>query len=149
MSAVWKPSVTVAAVIEREGKFLLVEERADGRIVFNQPAGHWEQGESLVEGCVREAMEETAYAFKPTHLLGFYTWTHPRSNVTFVRVAFTGEVGERDESRQLDKEIVRAVWLAPEEIRALAPQHRSPLVWACIEAHLSGVRYPLPVIGHY
>lgn len=145
----WKPSMTVAAVIERAGRFLLVEEEAHGEIVFNQPAGHWESGESLAQACVREVMEETAHPFTPTALLGLYTWTHPRTATTFVRVAFTGDVGAPDPLRALDREIRRAVWLDLDEIRALRPRHRSPLVMACIETYLAGTRYPLTLIAEH
>lgn len=141
--------MTVAAVIERDGKFLLVEEEAHGEVVFNQPAGHWESGESLMQACAREVMEETAHAFTPTALLGLYTWTHPQTATTFVRVTFTGDVGARDPSRALDREIRRALWLDIAEIRALQPRHRSPLVMACIDAYLAGTRYPLTLITDY
>ena len=146
---IWKPSVTVAAMIEREGNFLLVEEEIDGRIVFNQPAGHWEPGETLMEACAREAMEETAHLFEPTEVLGLCTWRKPDSNSTYVRVAFTGKVGVQDPARKLDKNIRRAVWLTLDEVRQLKAQHRSPLVMACIEKYLSGVRYPLALIAHF
>lgn len=145
----WKPSVTVAAVVERDGRFLLVEEEAGGRIVYNQPAGHWEPGESLVEACAREAMEETAYEFRPGALLGWYTWRQPETGRTFVRVAFTGDVGAHYPEQPLDDEIRRALWLSVAEIRALQAQHRSPLVMACIEDYLAGARYPLAAISHY
>jgi len=149
MSEVWKPSVTVAAVIERDGAFLLVEEEANGRIVFNQPAGHWERGESLAEACAREALEETAHHFRPDELLGVYRWHFPDADVTFLRFAFCGEVTGHEPQRQLDREIRRAVWLTPEEIRALRARHRSPLVLACVEDYLAGRRYPLDLLRHY
>lgn len=147
--SIWKPSVTVAAVIERAGKFLLVEEEVRGRIVYNQPAGHWERGESLAQACAREVMEETAHAFVPTAVLGLYTWTHPDSGTTFVRMAFTGEVGACDSARALDPDIRRALWLDLQEIRALQAQHRSPLVMTCIDRYLSGTRYPLTLIEEF
>ncbi len=145
----WKPSITVAAMIEREGNFLLVEEEIGGRTVFNQPAGHWEQGETLIEACARETMEETAHVFEPTAVLGLCTWKNPRTDSTYVRVAFTGKVGAHDATRALDKNIRRAVWLNLEEVRELQARHRSPLVMACIEKYLSGVRYPLSLIAHF
>jgi len=144
----WKPSVTVAAVIERDGRFLLVEEVADGHPVYNQPAGHWEPGETLVEACAREAVEETAHAFLPLHLTGIYRWQHAPTGTSFLRFAFCGEVGAADSRRALDAEILRAVWLAPEEIRELLPRHRSPLVMRCIEDYLAGRRFPLDLITH-
>lgn len=149
MSEVWKPSVTVAAVIERNGAFLLVEEEAHGRIVFNQPAGHWEPGETLAEACVRETLEETAYHFQPSELLGVYRWHFPGADVTFLRFAFCGGVTGHESGRTLDKEIRRAVWLTPEEIRELRDRHRSPLVLACVEDYQAGRRYPLDLIRHY
>lgn len=149
MAEVWKPSVTVAAVIERDGAFLLVEEEAHGQIVFNQPAGHWEPGETLPEACAREALEETAYRFRPTELLGVYRWHFPGADVTFLRFAFRGEVTGHEPGRELDKEIRRAVWLTPEEIRGLRARHRSPLVLACVEDYLAGRRYPLDLLRHH
>jgi ADP-ribose pyrophosphatase YjhB (NUDIX family) len=149
MSEVWKPSVTVAAVIERDGAFLLVEEEAHGRIVFNQPAGHWERGETLAEACVRETLEETAHHFRPSELLGVYRWHFADADVTFLRFAFRGEISGHEPDRPLDKEIRRAVWLTPDEIRALRARHRSPLVLACVEDHLAGHRYPLDIVRHY
>jgi NADH pyrophosphatase NudC (nudix superfamily) len=149
MSEVWKPSVTVAAVVERDGAFLLVEEEAHGRIVLNQPAGHWEPGETLAEACVRETLEETAHHFRPSGLLGVYRWHFPEADVTFLRFAFCGEITGHEPGRALDKEIRRALWLTPDEIRAQRERHRSPLVLACLEDHLAGRRYPLDVVRHY
>ncbi|HKO87294.1 MAG TPA: NUDIX hydrolase [Burkholderiales bacterium] len=149
-SEIWKPNVVVAAVAERDGKFLLVEEEVhDGRLVFNQPAGHWDPGETLVEACVRETLEETAHAFRPTALLGVFSWTLPDSDKTYLRFAFCGEVGERDPARKLDKEIRQALWLSLDEIRACRERHRSPLLMLSIERYLGGVRYPLDLIEHY
>jgi 8-oxo-dGTP pyrophosphatase MutT (NUDIX family) len=147
---IWKPNVVVAAIAERDGKFLLVEEEIEsGQLVFNQPAGHWDPGETLVEACVRETLEETAYDFKPTALVGVFGWTPPGGDKTYLRFAFCGETGAHDSHRQLDKEIHRAVWLSVEEIRACRSRHRSPLLMLCIERYLSGVRYPLDLISHY
>jgi ADP-ribose pyrophosphatase YjhB (NUDIX family) len=143
MSEVWKPSVTVAAVMERAGRFCLVEEEADGRLVLNQPAGHWEAGETLVAACERETLEETAHRFRPTHLLGVYRWHYAPRDVTFLRFAFVGEVLGEEPGRVLDREIRRVLWLEPEEIRALQDRHRSPLVMACVEDFLAGRRHPL------
>ena len=143
---IWKPSVTVAAVIERDGRFLFVEEKIDGRLVLNQPAGHLDPGESLVQACRREVMEETAHRFEPTALVGVYRWHYPAKDVTFLRFCFCGELGE-DEKRPLDKEIVRLRWLTREEIRQSAAQHRSPLVQKCVDDYLAGRRFPLEVIS--
>ena len=147
---IWKPNVVVAAIAQREGKFLLVEEEIeDGRLVFNQPAGHWDPGETLIEACARETLEETAYIFKPTALLGVFSWTPPGGDKTYLRFAFCGETGAHDPARKLDKEIRRALWLNPDEIRACRDRHRSPLIMHCIERYLSGTRYPLELIEHY
>lgn len=145
---IWKPSVTVAAVIERDGQFLLVEEEADGRRVYNQPAGHWEAGETLVEACARETLEETAWHCQARHLVGVYRWHYAPADNTFLRFTFACAALGQDVSRKLDSGIVRAVWLSTDEIRALAPAHRSPLVMRCIDDFLAGRRWPLEVITH-
>ncbi|QID18329.1 NUDIX hydrolase [Nitrogeniibacter mangrovi] len=149
MERVWKPNVTVAAVIERDGCFLLVEEETAAGLRFNQPAGHLEAGESLVEAVAREALEETAHPFRPTHLIGIYQWPRPDGEVTYLRFTFTGEPGERIAGQALDTGIVRAVWLTREEIIACRDRHRSPLVLQCVDDYLSGRRLPLDVIRHY
>ena len=148
MDGIWKPSVTVAAVMQREGRFCLVEEEVDGRLVYNQPAGHWERGETLADACSREVLEETAHRFRPTHLLGVYRWHLAPKDVTFLRFAFLGESTAAEPGRALDQEIRRVLWLTPEEIRALAPRHRSPLVMTCVDDALAGRRYPLDVLRH-
>ena len=140
--SVWTPSVTVAAVIERQGKFLLVEERIDGKLVLNQPAGHLDPGESLVEACAREVMEETAHQFEPTALVGVYRWHYPEKDVTFLRFCFKGNLAGQL-SRPLDKEIVRLHWLTAEEVQERKAQHRSPLVQRCVEDFLAGRSFPL------
>jgi ADP-ribose pyrophosphatase YjhB (NUDIX family) len=146
----WKPSVTVAAIIERDGRFLLVEEETAEGIKLNNPAGHLEQGESPVEGCAREALEETAHSFRPTELLGIYLSRSHRpgtgEDITYLRLAFRGELGAHDPRRELDIGIVRTLWMTPEEIRATVPRHRNPLVLRCVEDYLAGVRYPLSLI---
>lgn len=146
---IWKPNVTVAAVIEREGKFLLVEEETAQGLKFNQPAGHWEPNETLVQATAREALEETAWHFIPKHLLGIYRWHSDNANVTYLRFAFCGELGEHEPERTLDEGIVRAVWMTPDEIRATQDRHRSPLILRCVEDYLAGKRYPLDLITHY
>jgi ADP-ribose pyrophosphatase YjhB (NUDIX family) len=143
----------VAAVIERSGQFLLVEEEDEGRIVFNQPAGHLEPNESLVEGCAREVLEESAWHFLPRELVGIYRWSKPASasgaGVTYLRFAFCGELGGHEAGRQLDAGIVRAVWLSLEEIRASRERHRSPLVLRCVDDYLAGRRYPLGILSEH
>ncbi|MDH3513654.1 MAG: NUDIX hydrolase [Gammaproteobacteria bacterium] len=143
---IWKPNVTVAAIVERDGKFLLVEEYADGKLVLNQPAGHLDEGESLQDAAVRETLEETAWHFTPEALLGVYRWLHPDRGITYLRFAFIGRVTRHDEKRALDHEIVRTVWLAPAEIRDERERHRSPLVQRCLDDFLAGQRYPLELL---
>jgi len=150
MGRPWKPSVTVAAVVERDGRFLMVEEATPDGVRLNQPAGHLDPGESLVQAAAREALEETAHAFDPTALLGVYVARSvPRDEpegVTYVRFAFTGELGAREPGRELDREILRTLWLTPDEIRARMAQHRSPLVMRCIDDYLAGRRFPLDLV---
>ena len=146
---IWKPNVTVAAVIEQEGKFLLVEEKTSKGLRFNQPAGHLEANESLVKATIREVLEESAFHFVPHHVLGVYRWHSEDSDVTFLRFAFTGEITDHDTDRRLDTGIVRALWMTPEEVRACQARHRSPLVVRCIDDYLAGKRYPLDLLVHY
>jgi 8-oxo-dGTP pyrophosphatase MutT (NUDIX family) len=145
---VWKPDVTVAAVAERDGKFLFVEERASGRVVINQPAGHLEEGETFLEAVVRETLEETAWRFAPTALLGVYVWRPEHQSRTFLRVAFTGELGDHDPARPLDHGILRTRWLSREQLAEPRLRLRSPLVTQCVDDYLAGVRYPLSLISH-
>ena len=153
MNLRWKPSVTVAAIIERGGRFLLVEEETPEGLKLNNPAGHLDPGESPAEGCAREALEETTHRFTPTHLLGIYLSRFRRGDaegdvedITYLRFAYTGTLGEIVPGRQLDTGIVRTLWLTPDEIRASAARHRSPLVLRCMEDHLRGLRYPLELV---
>jgi 8-oxo-dGTP pyrophosphatase MutT (NUDIX family) len=143
----WRPSVTVAAVIERGGKFLFVEEEANGRRVLNQPAGHLDPGESLVQAVAREVLEETAHRFTPTALLGIYRWLYDKEDVTFLRFAFLGRVDGVEAGRKLDQEIIAAVWLTPAELAARRPEHRSPLVQQCVDDCLAGRSFPLDVLS--
>ena len=146
----WKPSVTVAAIIERDGRFLLVEEHTPEGLRLNNPAGHLEPGESPAQGCAREALEETARVFRPTALVGVYLSRFQRpatgEDVTYLRFAFCGEVGEVLAERALDDGIVRTVWLTPAEIRASVERHRSPLLLRCMDDYLAGRRYPLDTV---
>jgi 8-oxo-dGTP pyrophosphatase MutT (NUDIX family) len=146
--SVWKPpSVTVAAVIEQDGKFLFVEENFDGRRVLNQPAGHLDPGESLEHACVREVMEETAHDFVPRSLVGVYRWFYTPKDITYLRFCFAGEAGVFHKDRKLDKEIVALHWLSLEELKERHSEHRSPLVQRCVEDYLAGSRYPLGVLS--
>ena len=145
---IWKPNVTVAGIIEQDGKFLLVEEDTADGMLFNQPAGHLEQGESLLAAATREVLEETAYSFVPTGLLGVYHWQHPKKDITYLRFAFIGEITGHDATQPLDSGILRACWLTPDEIRSNAGRHRSPQVLTCVEHYLAGQRFPLSVLTH-
>ncbi len=150
----WKPSATVAAIIEHQGKFLLVEEHTPEGLRLNNPAGHLDEGESLVDACAREALEETMHLFTPTHLLGVYmarflrpaTGDQAAQDITYLRFAFCGNLGALQNGRRLDTGIVRTLWLSPDELRASAARHRSPLVLQCVEDHLRGQRFPLALI---
>lgn len=150
----WKPSVTVAAVIERDGKFLLVEEHTPEGLRLNNPAGHLDPGESPQDGCAREVLEETTCHFTPQALVGIYLNRFQRvalagqvvEDITYLRFAFCGTVGNPQSHLQLDDGIVRALWLTPQEVRDSAHLHRSPLVVQCMEDYLKGQRYPLATV---
>ena len=156
MNKRWKPNVTVAAVIARdvEGiqKFLLVEEETRDGLRLNNPAGHLDPGESPSEGCARETLEETAFHFKPTAIVGVYMSRFERAqadgllDITYLRFAFCGELGEHVADQPLDEGIVRTLWLSADEIRACAHLHRSPLLIRCMEDYLAGRRYPLDMV---
>ena len=143
---IWKPNVTVAAVVQRDGKFLLVEEETDEGIRFNQPAGHLECEEALTDAVVREALEETGYAFVPKYLVGIYNWRHPNKDITYLRFAFCGRLLSHHAWRQLDTGIVRTVWMTPQEIRACRERHRSPLLLKSMEDYLAGQRFALSLM---
>jgi 8-oxo-dGTP pyrophosphatase MutT (NUDIX family) len=145
--SIWRPSVTVAAVIERDGRFLLVQEKSEGRLVLNQPAGHLDPGESLVVACRREVLEETAHQFQPTGLVGIYRWHYAPKDVTFLRFCFLGNLEGEDAARALDKEIVELEWLTPEELKHRRAEHRSPLVEKCVDDFLAGRNYALEVLS--
>jgi 8-oxo-dGTP pyrophosphatase MutT (NUDIX family) len=162
----WKPSVTVAAVIEREGRFLLVEEHTAEGLRLNTPAGHLDPGESPAEGCAREALEETAHHFTPTAIVGVYLARFQRpapasprgggedgqrpasvgEDITYLRFAFAGTLGAFESGRALDVGIVRTLWMSADEIRASVARHRSPLLLQCVEDYLAGQRHPLELI---
>jgi 8-oxo-dGTP pyrophosphatase MutT (NUDIX family) len=147
----WAPHITVAAIIERDERFLVVEEHADDGLRINQPAGHLEAGESLIDAAIRETLEETAHPFTPEALVGVYMWhggkpTGENGGTTYLRFAFCGISGKRIENRPLDSGIVRALWLTPSELRACRERHRSPLVMQCVDDYLAGRRFPLDLI---
>jgi ADP-ribose pyrophosphatase YjhB (NUDIX family) len=149
MDTRWKPNVTVAAVIERNGRFLLVEEETEQGLRVNNPAGHLDCGESPAQACTRETLEETAHAFTPNALIGIYLSRQRRAmgqDITYLRFAFCGTLGPHDPTRPLDAGIVRTLWLTADEIRACAGRHRSPLVLQCLEDYLAGQRYPLDLV---
>lgn len=149
MSTLWKPSVTVAAIIERAGKFLLVEEETSEGIRFNQPAGHLDPNESLETAVARETLEETAHDFTPGFLVGVYmsryVSTRTSENVTYLRLAFGGALGQKHD-RPLDHGILRTLWLTYDELVACQGRHRSPLVMQCVDDYLAGKRSPLSVL---
>ncbi len=145
----WKPNVTVAAVVERDGAFLLVEEQTAEGIRYNQPAGHLEAGESLIDAIVRETLEESAWRFTPTALVGVYQYQQAGSGITYLRFAFTGELSGHEAGRKLDTGIVRALWMPVADIRASRAMHRSPLLMQCVGDYLTGRRYPLDLLHHY
>ena len=150
MNKRWSPSVTVAAIIEDSGRFLLVEEETPEGLRLNNPAGHLEAGETPLAGVVREALEETAREFVPQALLGLYLSRFRRpaagEDVTYLRIAYRGRVGQPLPGRTLDSGILRTLWLTPAEIRAERARHRSPLVMRCIDDHLAGRAWPLELI---
>ncbi len=140
----WKPAATVAAVIERNGRFLLVEEETADGLKLNNPAGHLDLGESPIEGVIRETLEETACEFEPTAFLGIFMSRHRQE--TYLRMAFCGSVGAPIAGRGLDEGIARSLWMSVEELRACPERHRTPLLMACIEAYLAGRRLPLDAV---
>jgi len=154
MTKRWKPSATVAAIIEQDGKFLLVEEHTPEGLRLNNPAGHLDEGETLTQACIRETLEEIMYQFAPTSLIGVYMSRFVRpgqgeqaaQDITFLRFAFGGTLGQLQPGRALDVGIVRTLWLTPDDIRANAERLRSPMVLRCMEDYLAGQRFPLSLL---
>jgi len=156
---VWTPRATVAAVIERDGKFLMVEEpdsnqssknqgsknqgSKPGSTVFNQPAGHLENNESLVQAIIREVNEETAWDFTPLYILGVYQWQTPTADKTYMRTTYVGTVDNHRPEQPLEDGILQACWLSRDDLLTRSSQLRSPLILACIDDYLNGTRYPL------
>ena len=138
--------MTVAALIEHGGRFLMVQERISGKSVYNQPAGHLEDGETLIDAVIRETREETAWHFEPECITGIYRWRHPDKNKTFIRVSFAGKGLYHDPAYELDSCIERTLWLTPEEIRRQPDKLRSPMVLRSIEDYLAGSSYPLSLL---
>ena len=141
----WAPHVTVATVVCRAGQLLLVEEEKDGRRVLNQPAGHLEPGESLVEAAVRETREETGWEVRPSAFIGAYQWDAPDGK-PFLRFAFAAEPVRHYPDQPLDTGIVRALWLTPAALQADIARLRSPLVWQAVSDWLAGQRHPLSIL---
>ena len=141
----WTAHITVAAIIESERRFLLIEEDSDGLIVFNQPAGHLDEGETLIEAVSRETLEEAAWHFEAQSIVGLYQYTSPVNQITYLRVCFYGKHHHHEPVRALDAGILRTVWLTREEVASL-PNLRSSMVLRCIDDYIAGIRYPLSLI---
>lgn len=147
MNDIWTPHLTVAAIIEQAGHFLLVEEHSEDRVVLNQPAGHVEDNEGVVDAVIRETLEESGRHFTPEAITGIYRWRSPLNGVTYLRVAFCGNCSERDRDIELDADIITTHWLDQAALDERRQQLRSPLVRRCINDYLAGQRYPLDLIN--
>ncbi|WP_115540259.1 NUDIX hydrolase [Xanthomonas campestris] len=143
----WHPDVTVATVVVRDGSFLQVEESIGGRLLLNQPAGHLEPDESLLQAAVRETLEETGWDVRLTQFIGTYQWVAPTGQC-FLRFAFVADALAHHPERSLDTGVVRALWMTPEELRAASDRLRSPLVWEVVADYLAGQRHPLALVRH-
>jgi ADP-ribose pyrophosphatase YjhB (NUDIX family) len=143
---IWTPHVTVAAIVENEGKFLVVEEHIDNKIVYNQPAGHLEKNETLLQAVIREVREETARRFIPDKLVGVYRMQIDETGITYLRFCFTGRCTDHQPGQQLDKEIIQTLWLSQNELHARHDALRSPLVLQCIDDYVSGQYYSLDIL---
>ncbi|WHO90985.1 NUDIX hydrolase [Xanthomonas campestris] len=143
----WHPDVTVATVVVRDGRFLQVEESIGGRLLLNQPAGHLEPDESLLQAAVRETLEETGWDVRLTQFIGTYQWVAPTGQC-FLRFAFVADALAHHPERSLDTGVVRALWMTPEELRAASDRLRSPLVWEVVADYLAGQRNPLALVRH-
>jgi 8-oxo-dGTP pyrophosphatase MutT (NUDIX family) len=143
---IWKPHATVAAIIEHDNKFLMVEELIQGEVVYNQPAGHLEPDESLIDAVIRETQEETAWQFVPEAVTGIYLWKQPDSGETFLRVAVCGSCKNHDAQQPLDTGVIQAVWLSRHDLLAEPDKLRTPMVINCIDDYIAGKRYPLDML---
>ena len=144
----FKPDVTVASIIERDGQFLLIEEHIGRRLVLNQPAGHLEDGETLIDAVVRETLEESAWHFEPQALVGIYLWKQPDTRRSFLRVAICGTATRHEPKRRLDRGIERTLWLPRDQIAVRSARLRSPMVLRCVDDYLAGARHSLDVLKH-
>lgn len=144
----WQPDVTVATVVVRDGRLLCVEERVNGAIVINQPAGHLEPDENLLDAALRETREETGWDVRLTAFVGAYQWKAPESSRHYLRFAFAAEPERHDVGRALDAGIVQALWMSPQELLDARARHRSPLVWQVVADYLGGRRHPLSLLQH-
>jgi len=146
----WKPNVTVSAIIERDGRFLLVEEETADGLKLNVPAGHLDPAESPIDACAREVLEETAFSFTPTAVVGIYmnrfTRTRTGADITYVRFAFTGDLGTHHPERPLDDGVLRTVWMTLAELESSAARHRSPVVLQSVRDYLAGQRFDLAML---
>lgn len=145
----WPPYITVAAIIEDAGKFLLVEEQIENKIVYNQPAGHLEPNETIIAATIRETLEETAWHYQPNALVGLYFYTNECEDKTYLRFCFCGIGVKHDATRALDQDIIRALWLSYDEIQQRSKQLRSPMVLQCIEDYMQGKRFPLDLLKDF
>jgi len=146
---VWKPNVTVAAVIEQDQRFLIVEEETDDGLRFNQPAGHLEEGEDLISAVKREVLEETAWRFEPEHIVSIQLWRKNPDFPSFLRVCFSGRCHSHNPAQQLDDGIVAAHWLTRDEIEKRRHRLRSPLVIISIDDYLGGQRHSLSLLKSF
>ncbi len=146
MTEVWKPHATVAAIIEDNGRFLMVEEISEGRTVYNQPAGHLDPGESLIDAVIREAREETAWSITPRYLSGIYRWDQPETSRCFLRFAFVADAMEHYSHEPLDDGIIRSVWMSRDDLASQPDNLRSPMVLNCIDDYLRGQQFPLDIL---
>jgi len=138
--------ITVAAIIESDNKFLMIEEHCSGKLVINQPAGHLEPGETIIEATIRETLEETTWTFSPDYLVGIYRWINPETKDSYIRVALAGQANNPDSSLELDTGIVRALWLTEDELQDQQQRLRTPLVMKCVKDYLSGARHSLDLL---
>lgn len=146
---IWKPNVVVASVVERDGRFLVVEERdEEGRLVINQPAGHLDRGETLIAAATRETLEETAWHTEPLAIIGIYTYPRPGTDIVYMRCCYHSRALRHEPDRPLDYPVERVCWYTREELLERRAMHRSPLVMRCIEDYLAGRRFPIDLVQH-